>query len=192
MTYAVGLPVARTRTGRVVEAYLDWIEEGFQASPVRRLLEAGDLRPPRSRGRHAPAALARRFRSLRVGWGRKRYRTQLREALAGVERLEPRTRESDDAFARRRERARSELEALKSILFPALKATPSVPDRMGEGGEPVSPAEVARGLTAFLRRVPRGRGPDRSARQEVGRILERIETTLNRRTDFRSCVAILR
>ena len=54
VTYAVGLPVERTRPGRVVRAYLDWIEGGFQASPVRRLLEAGDLRPGRTRLYHAP------------------------------------------------------------------------------------------------------------------------------------------
>lgn len=192
VTYAVGLPVARTRTGRVVRAYLEWIEGGFQADPIRRLLEAGDLRPPRSRQQHPAAALARRFRSLRIGWGRKRYRTQLLDALAGVSRLDRRSRESDEAFVRRRERAESELLALKAILFPALKATPSVPDRIGSEGGPVSPSELARGLTAFLRRVPRGRGPDRSAREEIGRTLERIQATLTRRTEFRASVSILR
>ncbi len=192
VTYAVGLPIERTRTGRVVQAYLDWIEEGFQAAPIRRLLEAGDLRAPRTRGKHAAAALARRFRSLRVGWGRKRYRSQIREALKGVDRMEPNRQEPEANFERRRDRTQAELEALRSILFPALKATPAVPDRMGEGGDPVSPAEIARGLRAFLRRVPRGRGPDRGAREEVGRILERIEATLNRRTEFRAAVSILR
>jgi hypothetical protein len=34
-TYAVGLPVERSRPGRVARAYLDWIEGGFQASPIR-------------------------------------------------------------------------------------------------------------------------------------------------------------
>ena len=192
VTYAVGLPVGRTRTGRVVEAYLDWIEGGFQADVVRRLLEAGDLRPPRSRGVHAAAALARRFRSLRVGWGRQRYRVQIREALAGLEDMVPGRHESAEAFDRRRTRARTELEALRSMLFPALKATPTVPDRTGDAGEAVSPAEVARGLEAFLRRVPRGRGPDRSAREEVARILERVGATLHRRTEFRAAVSILR
>jgi len=192
VTYAVGLPIGRTRTGRVVQAYLDWIEGGFQADVVRRLLEAGDLRPPRSHGAHAPAALARRFRSLRVGWGRRRYRTQIREALAGLDEMAPGRHEPPEAFERRRDRARAELEALRSVLFPALKATPTVPDRAGDGGEPVSPAELARGLAAFLRRVPRGRGPDRSARKEVSRILERVAATLHRRTEFRAAVSILR
>lgn len=192
VTYAVGLPIARTRTGRVVAAYLDWIEEGFQAHVIRRLLEAGDLRPRGRNGGPSPAALARRFRSLRVGWGRKRYRSQIREALAGVEAMERPPREPEESFLKRRERAREELGALRSLLFPALKETPNVPDRMGQGGSPVSPAQLARGLEAFLERVPRGRGPDRSAREEVARILERINGTLHRRTEFRSAVSVLR
>jgi hypothetical protein len=63
---------------------------------------------------------------------------------------------------------------------------------MGEGGRPVSPAEIARGLRAFLRRVPKGDGADRSARDEVVRVLERVEATLRRRTEFRAAVTILR
>ena len=168
-----------------MKAYLDWIEEGFHASLIRRLLEAGDLRPPKGRGNHAPAALARRFRSLRVGWGRKRYRTQIQEALKGVDRMERGQAEPVDSFERRRNRVREETEAIRAILFPPLKETPAIPDRMGGEGDRVSPAEIARGLRSFLRRVPRGRGADRRAREEVSRVLERIEATLNRRTEFR-------
>jgi ATP-dependent helicase/nuclease subunit B len=191
-TYAVGLPLDRTRTGRVVRAYLEWIEEGFQAHVIRRLLEAGDLRPVRARRHHPAASLARRFRALRIGWGRKRYRTQIRQALAGVDRLVPGKRESEEAFHRRLEANRSELEALRSILFPTLKQTPSVPDRMSEDAKRVSPAELARGLRTFLRRVPKGVGPEANAREEVERILERVEATLVRRTEFAAAVTVLR
>ncbi len=192
VTYAVGLPVERTRPGRAVRTYLDWIEDGFQAAPVRRLLEAGDLRPPRSAGDVSAGDLARRFRSLRVGWGRRRYRAQLREAVAALDSAEPSRGEPPERFERRVRRARKELGALRSILFPALKATPSVPDRAGEGGASVSPAEVARGLRAFLRRVPRGRGPDAAAWEEIVRVLDRVEATLTRRTAFQAAVTILR
>ena len=191
-TYAVGLPLDRTRTGRVVRAYFEWVEEGFQAHVIRRLLEAGDLRPTRARRDHSPAALARRFRSLRIGWGRRRYRTQIRRALSGVDRLEPGKRETEESFRRKQARARSELEALRSILFPTLKETPTVPDRMGEDGRRVSPAELARGLRAFLRRVPKGTGPETNAREDVERVLERAEATLVRRSDFRAAVTVLR
>lgn len=192
VTYSAGLPVERTRPGRVARAYLDWIEEGFQAAPIRRLIEAGDLRPPRAGRRHQPAELARRFRTLRVGWGRRRYRTQLRAALAAAEEAEARPWESPEAFQRRKERTLGELRSLRSMLFPALKATPSVPDRMGEDGDPVSPAELARGLRAFLRRVPPGRGPDRSAMEQIQAVLDRVEGTLRRRTRFGAASTILR
>ena len=192
VTYTVGLPVERTRPGRVVRAYLDWIEGGFQASPIRRLLEAGDLRPGRTRLYHAPAELGRRFRTLRIGWGRKRYRSQVRAALAGLEELAPGKWEHAEAFERRRAQAEGELRALRSILFPTLKATPAIPDRMGEGGALVSPAELARGLRAFLRRVPRGDGSDLSARVRINHVLVRVEATLRRRTDFRAAAAALR
>jgi ATP-dependent helicase/nuclease subunit B len=192
VTYAVGLPLERTRTGRVVKAYLEWIEEGFQAHVIRRLLEAGDLRPTRSKQHHSAAALARRFRSLRIGWGRKRYRSQIRQAMAGVERQTPGRHDNEEQFRRRMAHQRSELEALRSILFPTLKATPTVPDHMGEDGRRVSPAELARGLRAFLRRVPKGVGPDANAREDVEHVLERIEATLLRRTDFRAAVTVLR
>ena len=191
VTYATGLPVERTRPGRVVSAYLEWIQGGFQASPIRRLLEAGDLRPPRGQGFQAPADLARRFRRLRIGWGRRRYRLQLRHALEALEGSGAAEREGVEVEPWRR-RERAELEALRSILFPALKATPSVPDREGEPSQPVSPAELAAGLRAFLRRVPRGSGPDLAAREEIFRILDRVEATLRRRTNFEAAVTILR
>ncbi len=192
VTYAVGLPVERTRPGRAVRAYLDWVQGGFQAAVVRRLLEAGDLRPPGFPELPAPADLARRFRSLRIGWGRRRYRAQLRQALAALERAVPGRHEAPDRFQRRIRRARVELEALRGILFPALKATPSVPDRAGEEAGPVSPAELAAGARAFLGRVPKGTGPDAAAREAILAVLDRVEETLRRRTYFEGAVAVLR
>ncbi len=195
VTYAVGLPVERTRPGRVVRTYLEWVRAGFPADPIRRLLEAGDLRPPRSSelGRRVEAGdLARRFRSLRIGWGRERYRKQLRRALEGVERMRPGPHEAPEAFEERRDRTRAELRALRRVLVPVLRELRSVPDRVGAPARPVSPAELARGLAVFLRRVPRGRGADAEARHRIDEILERVEATLRRRTDFEAAVAILR
>jgi hypothetical protein len=191
VTYAAGLPVERTRAGRVAHTYLDWVAEGFQASPIRRLLEAGDLRAP-GRRRHAPADLARRFRALRIGWGRHRYRAQIRQALAALEAERRDSTDSEERLRRRTERARGELRALRSILYPALKATPSVPDRAGEAGRQVSPAELAAGLIAFMKRVPQGDEPDATAREEILRVLDRVQATLRRRTHFEAAVTILR
>ena len=193
VTYAVGLPVERTRPGRVVRAYLDWIEEGFQAHTIRRLLEAGDLRPRKATGRHAAAALSRRFRSLRIGWGRKRYRTQIRSGIEAVEAMRPGKFETEEVFTRRRDRIKGELEALQSILFPALKATPDVPDRMGEGGS------AGLLLPKSLEACARFCGGCRRVTVRTGVLGTRSfgfssgwRRPLRRRTEFRAAVTILR
>ncbi len=56
----------------------------------------------------------------------------------------------------------------------------------------MSTAEIAGGLRAFMRRVPRGEGPEATAREEVLRVLDRVEATLRRRTHFDAAVTILR
>src|SRR5690606_25423917 len=43
VTFGVGLPVERTRPGRVAATWFRWLEAGFPAGPLRGLLEAGDL-----------------------------------------------------------------------------------------------------------------------------------------------------
>ena len=192
VTYAVGLPLERTRTGRVAAAYLEWLEGGFQADVIRRLLESGDLRPSGGDEAPPPAELARRFRSLRIGWGRERYERQLADALDAVDRMQPMRRESPTAFGWRRGRARAELEALASILRPTLRATPVVAEGVGDRVRPVSPAELAAGLRTFLACAPGEEGPDRVARERVDIVLQRVAATLHRPTDFPAALTILR
>ncbi|MFQ5538557.1 MAG: PD-(D/E)XK nuclease family protein [Gemmatimonadota bacterium] len=184
VTYAVGLPVERTRPGRVAAAFLEWVEEGYPAEIVRRLLEAGDLRPGESWAHHAPGDLARRFRRLRIGWGRNRTRARMRQALERVDARE------DDAQHRRR--ARGELQALESILAPTLEALRPLPDRGGEASARVTPAEIAHALGAFLERVPAGDEVDEAAMGELRRILRRVAATLRRPTGFHQAITLLR
>ncbi len=68
VTFAVGLPVRRTRPGRVVTTLFRWIESGFQASRFRALLEAGEVSPPAPQhdGMYGPR-LVRALRRLRIG-----------------------------------------------------------------------------------------------------------------------------
>ena len=75
VTYAVGVPVERSRPGRAAMAYLEWISADFPESMFRYLLASGDVAPTAG-GDDAPSGgrLARRLRRLRVGWGRDRYR----------------------------------------------------------------------------------------------------------------------
>ena len=41
VSFAVGLPVERTRPGRATAAWFRWVQSGFPADDIRRLLEAG-------------------------------------------------------------------------------------------------------------------------------------------------------
>ncbi|NIP82590.1 MAG: hypothetical protein GWM90_26575 [Gemmatimonadetes bacterium] len=189
VSYAVGLPVERTRTGRAAAAYFTWIEGGYPADVIRRLLEAGDLRPS---GDAPPGrSLARRLRSLRIGWGPDRY---LRAIDRALERLEgpprPRRGETLPEAEEREGRERRELESLRSLLQPVMAATPRL-----DAADPdakVSPAELASGLHAFLDRVAPGDAPSATARERLLDITARIAATLTRRTEPAAAVALLR
>ena len=192
VTFATGLPVERTRPGRVAAAYFRWIEGGFDAGVVRTLLYANDLTAPRPNEWIRGATLARRLRSLRIGWGRDRYLPAIKRALAEVDDYRAGKYESDEQLERRRERTRRELRGLRGLLSPALAATPAVSMDSGMGGAPVSPAQVARGLRRFLARTSPGSSVDDTALERMTHTLERIETALVRKTDYRAAAAIVR
>ncbi|HET6342691.1 MAG TPA: PD-(D/E)XK nuclease family protein [Gemmatimonadota bacterium] len=199
VTYAVGLPVERSRPGRAVMAYLEWISADFPESLFRYLLASGDVAPPAGHGPELSGGrLARRLRRLRVGWGRDRYQEAIalrlrRLEAEGKEEPEP-DPEDADRIRERDDRAREvvDLAALGKVLGPILEATPPVPDRIGLGGAPVSPAELARGLVTFLGFVPTRSAVEHEARERLFERLGRIGATLVRRTSFSSALAILR
>ena len=61
-----------------------WIGENFPADVLRGMLESGDLAAPSGFEEVSAAALARRLRRLRVGWGRERYLDVLDQAIASA------------------------------------------------------------------------------------------------------------
>ena len=192
VTFAAGLPVERTRPGRVAAAYFRWIEGGFDAGVVRTLLYASDLTAPRPNEWIRGATLARRLRSLRIGWGRDRYLPAIERALAEVDDYRAGKYESDEQLERRKQRTRRELRGLRGLLAPALAATPPASMDSATGGAPVSPSQVARGLRRFLARTSPGTSVDDTALERMTHTLERIETALVRQTDYRAAAAIVR
>jgi ATP-dependent helicase/nuclease subunit B len=191
VTLAVGLPVERTRPGRAFTAYFRWLDGGFGADVVRRLLESGDLRPEGRYGPHG-VLLARRLRSLRIGWGRSRYSTVIEDQLAAARAAEQRLRDADEEPDRSVRQRRRELEALYSILSPIIESAPPTPGGPEDEPEAVSPGDVARGLSAFLRFVPVEDPVDVTAKERIDRILLRIATTLTRPTVYGAAAAIVR
>ena len=218
VTFAVGLPVERTRPGRVAATYFKWIDSGFQESVFRALVEAGDVIPPAPHSRIAGPRLARALRRLRIGWGRDRYMRRIDAAVRGLPAMQPGRYEDEERFERRKTRKEKELHALNALLEPVLTATPKTRAtkygaRKGspatvaagapqtgeaaraeqfEGAPGVSPAEVAAGVKSLLARATRGTDTDATARERLMRILDRIEATLTRHTDFQSAAAIVK
>ncbi|CAN5842705.1 hypothetical protein BH23GEM3_BH23GEM3_05810 [soil metagenome] len=194
VTFAEGVDIRRTRVGRAMEAYLRWIEEGFPADVLRGLLESGDLEPLIERaGGVSSAALARRLRRLRVGWGQDRYLGTIEQAL-GAATEDPRddgTRDQED-LRTARERERKELRALATLLRPVLVAIPSLVSRTPGKPARTSPAALAAAALVFLEHVPAGDEVDHTLRKVYRQRLDRIRATLTRETRAEGALATLR
>ena len=175
VSFAVGLPVERTRTGRAAAAWFRWIQEGFPAVEIRRLLEQGDLRP--SGYTRSTTRLARRLRRMRVGWGHGRYLPAIDRALAALEGPpRPRHLETADEAAERAARDREDLRALRDLLAPLLEVTP--PLDLADPDARVAPAEIAAALRRFLEFVPAADSPSATARERFMAITDRIGARL--------------
>ena len=185
VTFAVGLPVERTRPGRVVTTYFQWIENDFHESRLRALVEAGDIQPPRPGDRLPGPGLARELRRLRIGWGRERHIARVERAIEGLDRLQRAPFQTEESFERSRQRRRDNLRALQALIRPLLEATPPVDGT-------VSPARVATGVKSILARVAPGTDTDDTARDRLLRQLDRIEATLTRPTDYPSAAAMVK
>jgi ATP-dependent helicase/nuclease subunit B len=192
-THSAGLPVSRTRVGRAAEAYFRWIADGFPVEPIRQLLANDDLAAAGEDG-PSPAALARRLRRLRIGWGYDRYLPVLDRAIAAVNRDgAPRDGDGDEEGAElARERERAELRTLRALLEPILSATPAPAGRDAAWTSRTSPADLARGLLALLERVPAGDAMENTARTVLVQRLERARATLTRETTWLAATGILR
>jgi ATP-dependent helicase/nuclease subunit B len=198
VTYAAGLPVARTRPGRAVDTYLRWVRDDFAAHILRESIERGDVSPPAG-GHGTPGpGLARRLRRLMIGRGRARFAEALARARRGVD-VE---READELTAAEaveaKERERRTLDDLAAIIEPVLAATPELPGRVDAATATVSPADLARGLLAFLRLVPVEAGPraraanvEQTARDRLIVRLERLAAVALRPTTLDAAIAII-
>jgi ATP-dependent helicase/nuclease subunit B len=194
VTFAVGLPVERTRPGRAVAGWLRWIQEEFPEAVIRGLLESGDLTPPRPFRDVDGARLARRLRRMRVGWGRDRYLLAVDAKLDRLTAAGPRLgrEEGQEEAERRHQRELRELKALRALLAPLIGALPRLPGRNDTDPVRVSPADLARALSRFLDAVSPGGSVDETAIERLGRILDRVASTLVRPTPFAAAVTILR
>jgi ATP-dependent helicase/nuclease subunit B len=146
VTVSTGVPAAMTRPGRALLGWCRWVEGGFAAADLRRLLQSGDVEPE-AFAADPPLAAAQAARLLlraEAAWGRETYAAAL-EAYAA--RDEARAREAGEAEAEaawRRRRA-AQVRRLAAWIANLLAAVPD-PDR--SGGVPFGP--VLEAASRFL------------------------------------------
>jgi ATP-dependent helicase/nuclease subunit B len=104
VTLGPGIPITATRPARALLAWCDWIEAGYPASGLRRLLQSGDIRLDIPDG-PGPGHAARLLLTSEATWGRRTYANSL-AALAAAEREQAENPELDpDKQAARLKRA---------------------------------------------------------------------------------------
>jgi RecB family exonuclease len=175
VTYAVGLPLERSRVGRALRAYLRWVEDGFHAQPLLECLMRGEISAPAVEGeRPWSSGVARRLRRLGIGWGAARYPAAIAALDAGVG--ERARRERPEVEPGREESARRETLSARRLLEILVASTP--PGLSTEDGASpearVSPSTLAAAALEFLElvHVRRGSGDEEALTRARERLQE--------------------
>ena len=128
-TLKEGVPMIRSRAGRAVERYLQWLEQGLPAAAIREALEQGEL--PIDDAQVSGADVARAVRSAQIGWGRARWLEALerfRNGLWVADRLGDRDERDDDETPEdRQQRLERIAVAAAALLERLVPLMPNVP-----------------------------------------------------------------
>jgi ATP-dependent helicase/nuclease subunit B len=127
-TTSRGLPAAMTRPGRALLAWTDWIDGGFAAGDLRRLLLSGDVTPLQftdTEARLSPSQAARLLLRAEATWGRETYDRALG---AYASREDARARDDDHADSARRRQRAAQANILRSWVASQLDAVPAPSD----------------------------------------------------------------
>jgi RecB family exonuclease len=191
VSYAIGLPASRTRPGRVVSAYLRWIQEDFSDEVMRALLESGDIVPAGEFRTSNGVSLARTLRKLRIGWGRDRYLEHI-DAYERKAFTQQKDDEDESDEKQRRADLLEDLTALRALFTPILDATPAVPNRLQRSVARISPAALANGIAVMLEFAVTDHAVDSIAKERIQARIERVRATMTREMSFESAIAVLR
>jgi hypothetical protein len=171
VTILPGLPLARSRLGRVLERWLAWLETGLPAERIGAALDTGDLA-------HADPLVPFVLRALAIGWGRPRYESALARLRSGDLPRRPRPAENEVQVS---ESGWTEAcVETASLLDALLQATPQVPELGSALETPVSAGELARAAIRFIAMLSEGSRADAHAR---GRLQPRLEDLAAVRAD---------
>ncbi len=134
MTFGPGLPITVTRPGRALVGFCRWIEGGFPAGVLRRLLQSGDLTFD-DEGL-SPGRAARLLLRSGIAWGRDMYPPGFQRLKASLEEAarEAEAEGDPEGAASRRERVGdvAQLEGILAAVF-ALVPAPSATGKVEIG-----------------------------------------------------------
>ena len=145
-TFESGIPIGLTRPARAFLAFCAWIEGGFSAGGLRRLLQSGDVRVDLEDGPTAGQA-ARLLARSEAMWGRRTYDPAL-IALAASYRERSAEVEADEEIRARYLTRAAQAERLRSWVADLLGL---VPDPDADGRVDLDPLLTA--CAAFVERV---------------------------------------
>jgi RecB family exonuclease len=103
-TIGPGIPITFTRPGRALLAFCDWVDGGFAAGKLRRMLQSGDVRIALDDGPSAGQA-ARLLARSEATWGPQTYAAALTRLIASHRERASDAEYGDEARARYAERA---------------------------------------------------------------------------------------
>ncbi|MDH4130258.1 MAG: PD-(D/E)XK nuclease family protein [Gemmatimonadota bacterium] len=185
-TYLAGLPLGRSRLGRLVARWFEWIERGLPDHLLREAIEAGDL----AAGAELPSPqLVRLLRTLAIGWSRNRYLRALEDLRRGLtlardhEYPEDEQSESDWETATRQ---------LRTILSGIIAATPPGPEPGQPEPPPLSPGVLAGSLRQWLEYSPVRDEAEEHARARLATRLALCEREMHATRPFGGALAALR
>jgi CRISPR/Cas system-associated exonuclease Cas4 (RecB family) len=187
-----GIPFARTRLGRALDRWFQWLQEGLPADTLRQALEAGEIHLPDDDV--APTAIARELRWQQIGWGRARYESAIKALSAqaldpGITRYDE---ETDDEYTARVASRRRSAKALNSLLKRLLELIPAVPERGAVHAARTTTAALARATREWLELfAPHGEA-EQGTKSRLDVRLADIAALDDQETSFSTALAALR
>jgi hypothetical protein len=171
VTLSTGVPATRTRPGRLLLRFCEWVANDFAARDLRRLLQSGDAAPKAFEsagepgddagdgddagvgdGRLSSGQAARLLLKAQATWGRDTYRPALTRLAEGYERraADPEVSDEDHRWnARKAAQTRTLLAWVSAVL-----STVPEPAAAGDASETVSgPGAGGRGRGRPARRA---------------------------------------
>jgi RecB family exonuclease len=154
-TYAEGIPVVFSRSGRAALGYLDWLDSGYDANALRQLIGADivDLRKFAREGETAGAVgAARILRDAGIGWGRDRHLPRLDALIKAYSECQ-RASEKEDRDTGSLEFQRRQVTTARMVRSTVQHLLDITPETEADGKLVLS--GLARGTGVFVREFAR-------------------------------------